>query len=73
MFATLSFSGSPLLAKSNRGFDVVIIDEAAQAVSPCTNNARNIDIKIGCLLSKLKIHLSWLVTRVDSCVLPYVC
>jgi senataxin len=34
VFATLSFSGSALLAKSNRGFDVVIIDEAAQAVSP---------------------------------------
>ncbi|CAN7141803.1 unnamed protein product [Brassica rapa subsp. narinosa] len=36
VFATLSFSGSPLLAKSNRGFDVVIIDEAAQAVEPAT-------------------------------------
>ncbi|KAG2262620.1 hypothetical protein Bca52824_069699 [Brassica carinata] len=36
VFATLSFSGSPLLAKSNRGFDVVIMDEAAQAVEPAT-------------------------------------
>jgi senataxin len=36
VFATLSFSGSALLAKSNRGFDVVIIDEAAQAVEPAT-------------------------------------
>ncbi|KAJ0266368.1 DNA2/NAM7 helicase-like [Hirschfeldia incana] len=36
VFATLSFSGSPLVAKSNRGFDFVIIDEAAQAVEPAT-------------------------------------
>ncbi|CAH8316930.1 unnamed protein product [Eruca vesicaria subsp. sativa] len=36
VFSTLSFSGSPLLAKSTRGFDVVIIDEAAQAVEPAT-------------------------------------
>ncbi|KFK23045.1 hypothetical protein AALP_AAs62140U000200 [Arabis alpina] len=36
VFATLSFSGSALLAKSSRGFDVVIIDEAAQAVEPAT-------------------------------------
>ncbi|KAG7542768.1 P-loop containing nucleoside triphosphate hydrolase [Arabidopsis thaliana x Arabidopsis arenosa] len=36
VFSTLSFSGSALLAKSNRGFDVVIIDEAAQAVEPAT-------------------------------------
>lgn len=33
MFSTLSFSGSALFSKLNRGFDVVIIDEAAQAVS----------------------------------------
>lgn len=33
VFSTLSFSGSPLFSKYNRGFDVVIIDEAAQAVS----------------------------------------
>lgn len=32
MFSTLSFSGSALFSKLNRGFDVVIIDEAAQAV-----------------------------------------
>ncbi|KAF2586559.1 hypothetical protein F2Q70_00035437 [Brassica cretica] len=32
VFSTLSFSGAPVLAKSNRGFDVVIIDEAAQAI-----------------------------------------
>ncbi|XP_018471146.2 probable helicase MAGATAMA 3 [Raphanus sativus] len=36
VFSTLSFSGTPLIAKSNRGFDVVIIDEAAQAVEPAT-------------------------------------
>ncbi|KAH9752045.1 putative helicase MAGATAMA 3 [Citrus sinensis] len=30
--STLSFSGSALLSKLNHGFDVVIIDEAAQAV-----------------------------------------
>ncbi|KAJ0236644.1 helicase MAGATAMA 3 [Hirschfeldia incana] len=36
VFSTLSFSGSPILAKSTRGFDVVIIDEAAQAVEPAT-------------------------------------
>ncbi|XP_013606038.1 probable helicase MAGATAMA 3 isoform X1 [Brassica napus] len=36
VFSTLSFSGAPVLAKSNRGFDVVIIDEAAQAVEPAT-------------------------------------
>lgn len=34
VFSTLSFSGSSLFSKWNRGFDVVIIDEAAQAVSP---------------------------------------
>ena len=33
VFSTLSFSGSSLFSKWNRGFDVVIIDEAAQAVS----------------------------------------
>jgi senataxin len=33
VFSTLSFSGSTLFSKWNRGFDVVIIDEAAQAVS----------------------------------------
>ncbi|KAK6157811.1 hypothetical protein DH2020_012059 [Rehmannia glutinosa] len=35
-FSTLSFSGSALFSKLNRGFDVVIIDEAAQAVEPAT-------------------------------------
>ncbi|KAG8647199.1 probable helicase MAGATAMA 3 isoform X2 [Manihot esculenta] len=32
--STLSFSGSALFSKLNHGFDVVIIDEAAQAVEP---------------------------------------
>ncbi|XP_052732645.1 probable helicase MAGATAMA 3 isoform X2 [Vigna angularis] len=32
VFSTLSFSGSHVFSKLNRGFDVVIIDEAAQAV-----------------------------------------
>ncbi|KAK2992800.1 hypothetical protein RJ640_009097 [Escallonia rubra] len=32
VFSTLSFSGSALFSKVNRTFDVVIIDEAAQAV-----------------------------------------
>ncbi|KAE9447866.1 hypothetical protein C3L33_20240, partial [Rhododendron williamsianum] len=36
VFSTLSFSGSVLFSKLNRGFDVVIIDEAAQAVEPAT-------------------------------------
>ncbi|KAL4363787.1 hypothetical protein GQ457_04G001110 [Hibiscus cannabinus] len=36
VFSTLSFSGSALLSKRNSGFDVVIIDEAAQAVEPAT-------------------------------------
>ncbi|KAJ4847368.1 putative helicase MAGATAMA 3 [Turnera subulata] len=36
VFATLSFSGSSLFSKLNHGFDVVIIDEAAQAVEPAT-------------------------------------
>ncbi|KAI8556499.1 hypothetical protein RHMOL_Rhmol05G0257700 [Rhododendron molle] len=36
VFSTLSFSGSVLFSKINRGFDVVIIDEAAQAVEPAT-------------------------------------
>ncbi|KAL7120163.1 hypothetical protein ACP275_02G106600 [Erythranthe tilingii] len=36
VFSTLSFSGSGLFSKLNRGFDVVIIDEAAQAVEPAT-------------------------------------
>ncbi|KAH1099191.1 hypothetical protein J1N35_016112 [Gossypium stocksii] len=34
--STLSFSGSALLSKLSSGFDVVIIDEAAQAVEPAT-------------------------------------
>ncbi|KAL6580255.1 putative helicase MAGATAMA 3 [Orobanche minor] len=36
VFSTLSFSGSSLSSKLNRSFDVVIIDEAAQAVEPAT-------------------------------------
>ncbi|XP_017970760.1 PREDICTED: probable helicase MAGATAMA 3 isoform X2 [Theobroma cacao] len=36
VFSTLSFSGSAVLTKLNTGFDVVIIDEAAQAVEPAT-------------------------------------
>ncbi|KAH7518206.1 probable helicase MAGATAMA 3 isoform X2 [Ziziphus jujuba] len=36
VFSTLSFSGSTLFSKWNRGFDVVIIDEAGQAVEPAT-------------------------------------
>uniref|UniRef100_A0A3Q7ES34 Helicase ATP-binding domain-containing protein n=2 Tax=Solanum lycopersicum TaxID=4081 RepID=A0A3Q7ES34_SOLLC len=36
VFSTLSFSASPVFTKLNRGFDVVIIDEAAQAVEPST-------------------------------------
>ncbi|KAI7990175.1 putative helicase MAGATAMA 3 [Camellia lanceoleosa] len=36
VFSTLSFSGSTLFCKLNRSFDVVIIDEAAQAVEPAT-------------------------------------
>ncbi|XP_025013172.1 probable helicase MAGATAMA 3 isoform X2 [Ricinus communis] len=36
VFSTLSFSGSAMFSKLNHGFDVVIIDEAAQAVEPAT-------------------------------------
>ncbi|CAA6663788.1 unnamed protein product [Spirodela intermedia] len=36
VFSTLSFSGSTLFGRMNRAFDVVIIDEAAQAVEPAT-------------------------------------
>lgn len=36
VFSTLSFSGSSLFSKMSHGFDVVIIDEAAQAVEPAT-------------------------------------
>ncbi|KAK9162694.1 hypothetical protein Syun_003596 [Stephania yunnanensis] len=36
VFSTLSFSGSTVFSKLNRAFDVVIIDEAAQAVEPAT-------------------------------------
>ncbi|CAK9160445.1 unnamed protein product [Ilex paraguariensis] len=36
VFSTLSFSGSVLFSKLNRGFDIVVIDEAAQAVEPST-------------------------------------
>lgn len=32
--STLSFSGAGVFKRMNRGFDVVVIDEAAQAVSP---------------------------------------
>ncbi|XP_024378491.1 probable helicase MAGATAMA 3 [Physcomitrium patens] len=34
--STLSFSGAGVFLRMNRGFDVVIIDEAAQAVEPST-------------------------------------
>lgn len=34
--STLSFSGSGVFHRMNRGFDVVVIDEAAQAVEPST-------------------------------------
>lgn len=34
--STLAFSGSGLFARMRRGFDVVVIDEAAQAVEPST-------------------------------------
>ncbi|GLJ40367.1 hypothetical protein SUGI_0830590 [Cryptomeria japonica] len=34
--STLSFSGSSIFSRVTRGFDVVIIDEAAQAVEPAT-------------------------------------
>lgn len=33
---TLSFAGSALLQQISRPFDVVVIDEAAQAVEPAT-------------------------------------
>ncbi|GLT41949.1 hypothetical protein SLA2020_159750 [Shorea laevis] len=36
VFSTLSFSGSAVLTKMNSGFDIVIVDEAAQAVEPAT-------------------------------------
>ncbi|PKA53953.1 putative helicase MAGATAMA 3 [Apostasia shenzhenica] len=36
VFSTLSFSGSSVLSQLNHIFDVVIIDEAAQAVEPAT-------------------------------------
>ncbi|XP_071697081.1 probable helicase MAGATAMA 3 [Rutidosis leptorrhynchoides] len=36
VFSTLSFSGSSLFTKLNRNFDIVVIDEAAQAVEPAT-------------------------------------
>ncbi|GAB2275183.1 hypothetical protein Dimus_009945 [Dionaea muscipula] len=36
VFSTLSFSGSTIFTKLSRGFDVVVIDEAAQAVESST-------------------------------------
>ncbi|KAM7499180.1 hypothetical protein LguiA_023594 [Lonicera macranthoides] len=36
VFSTLSFSGTALFSKLSRGFDVVVIDEAAQAVEAAT-------------------------------------
>ncbi|KAJ9561302.1 hypothetical protein OSB04_006462 [Centaurea solstitialis] len=36
VFSTLSFSGSGLFTKLSRNFDIVVIDEAAQAVEPAT-------------------------------------
>ncbi|KAM3296075.1 hypothetical protein ACQJBY_038427 [Aegilops geniculata] len=36
VFSTLSFSGSAIFTRMTRAFDVVIIDEAAQAVEPAT-------------------------------------
>ena len=34
--STLSFAGSGIFARMSRRFDVIIIDEAAQAVEPST-------------------------------------
>lgn len=39
VFSTLSFSGSSIFGRMTRPFDVVIIDEAAQAVRKLLNNA----------------------------------
>ncbi|KAL6538037.1 putative helicase MAGATAMA 3 [Orobanche gracilis] len=36
VFSTLSHSRTPIFSRLRRGFDVVIIDEAAQAVEPAT-------------------------------------
>nr|BAJ93869.1 predicted protein [Hordeum vulgare subsp. vulgare] len=36
VFSTLSFSGSAIFTRMTRAFDVVIIDEAAQAIEPAT-------------------------------------
>ena len=48
--STLSFSGSGAFARMARAFDVVIIDEAAQAVEPSTL----IPLTAGCKQARLR-------------------
>ncbi|KAK3012179.1 hypothetical protein RJ639_010874 [Escallonia herrerae] len=46
VFSTLSFSGSALFSKVNRTFDVVIIDEAAQAVDIVIYSTESLSQKV---------------------------
>lgn len=52
--STLSFSGSGAFARMARAFDVVIIDEAAQAVEPSTL----IPLTAGCKQARLQLSIT---------------
>lgn len=59
--STLSFSGSGAFARMARAFDVVIIDEAAQAVEPSTL----IPLTAGCKQARLRSSIAALVALVQ--------
>ena len=55
--STLSFSGSAIFSKMSRKFDVVVIDEAAQAVEPAILVPLVQGVKQVGLLGSLHVHL----------------
>ena len=60
--STLSFSGSGVFHRMNRGFDVVVIDEAAQAVSNYSQRP----------ISRLSFSLMHMIIRYMWCLFVYL-